>query len=99
MAYCLDLVSFGKVFLNSSQGRSQPLGSFLSTSFDHQLCSFFNRRSFMSCCTRSPHRFFCHLRLQASSVDLCRHNSFHAVFVFKTLKLHPPLPPPSSTQN
>src|SRR6218665_727919 len=67
--------------------------------FRSPVCSFFNRRSFMSCCTRSPHRFFCHPRLQASSVDLCRHHSSHAVSVFKTLKLHPPLPPPSSTQN
>src|SRR6218665_1576936 len=63
--------------INPSQGRGQPLGSFLSTSFDQQYAlSFIYRRYVSSSLLLSLST--------AASVALCRQNCFHGVFVFSS---------------
>ena len=49
------------------------------------LCSFFNRKDFMSCCIISPHRFLCRPRLRRPLTF-----TFHGVFVLSSHQMTVP---------
>lgn len=58
------------IYMNLLQWRGQPQGYFFLHFCLSPVSSSFNRRSFMSCCIATPHRFFCR-PTTAASVDFC----------------------------
>src|SRR6218665_3885390 len=86
-----------RIPVNPSQRRSEPLGSFLSTSFDQQYAlSLIGETSCLAVCL-APHRFFCRplyrvhcgTNVAPSGLNISIHHKFHEDLSHRKVYLFP----------